>query len=151
MARLWILGLALLLCLSPGAPAVVAPDSDAQLVTELVQDFGQNLKKVPLLASEETVREAMHQHYGKYVAPGLLEEWIRCPLKAPGRITSSPWPDSIEVRELKQISDSAFEVEGHIVQKTNAEIVDLMPVTVVVEKVGPAWLITAVLLLPPRQ
>ena len=65
-------------------------------VRAFVEEFGTKLKNVSLLAIA-MVADAMQAQYGPYVAPVLLSEWQSDPMVAPGQLTSSPWPEKIEV------------------------------------------------------
>jgi hypothetical protein len=75
-----------------------------------------------------------------------LEVWVNEPQKAPGRYTSSPWPDRIEVTSAKKITDGFYEVQGEIieitsVEKTNGGAAAKQPVTLAVRKIDNSWLI----------
>lgn len=74
---------------------------DKSAVTSLVEQFGQKLQMVSLLAPADTVRQVMQEQYSAYVTPDLLAKWQSDPQNAPGRLTSSPWPDRIEISSLK--------------------------------------------------
>jgi hypothetical protein len=87
-------------------------------VRELVADFGLELKNVSLLASAEEVANAMERQYGKYVTQDLIMTWGSDPQNAPGRLTSSPWPDRIDIRTITT-EGSIYRVEGDIVEVTN--------------------------------
>lgn len=63
----------------------------------------------------------MQENYGDYVSPALLAKWLNDPLNAPGRLTSSPWPDRIEILSIEPLSEYAYEVEGEIIEITSVE------------------------------
>lgn len=91
--------------------------SDTAQIRLLVERFGHRLSQVSLLspdASEEIERE-----YGIFVTPSLLAEWKEEPAHALGRLTSSPWPDRIEVTDIKPDEGGTFLVHGSIVDVTN--------------------------------
>ncbi|MGI6142751.1 MAG: copper amine oxidase N-terminal domain-containing protein [bacterium] len=120
-------------------------------VADVVETFGARLQKVSLLAPEEILEQSMQENYGDLVAPQLLEEWAREPLKAPGRQVSSPWPERIEILALEETAPNTYQVKGEIIEVTSVELAEggiaaRRPVTLVVEKKGNSWLITAVTL-----
>lgn len=119
----------------------------------VVEEFGQRLDTVSLLGPREQVGETMRQAYGSLVAPELLTEWMNDPEHAPGRLTSSPWPDRIEVQSVEQIGEGElYYVQGEIVEVTNegggigeAPTEALRrPVSIAVERRGGQWLIVSV-------
>jgi len=125
-------------------------ENDKAAVTSLVEDFGSKLQKVSLLAPSDIVKKSMEENYSGLVSPELLEVWQNDPLNAPGRLTSSPWPDRIEVQSVEKIED-AYEVKGEIIEitseeKVNGGIAAKRPITLVVKKVGNIWLIDNVTL-----
>ncbi len=127
-----------------------AGDSEAA-VKQVVEDFGAQLKEVSLLAPAEAVRESLQENYGDYVSPALLAAWQDDPENAPGRLVSSPWPDRIEVLNIKELSAEAYEVEGEIVEVTSTDDIEAgegtrRPITLTVKKIEGDWLIDAVTL-----
>ncbi|MEK7098286.1 MAG: hypothetical protein AAB908_00120 [Patescibacteria group bacterium] len=122
-------------------------------VRAFVEEFGTKLKNVSLLADRTMVADAMQAQYGPYVAPVLLSEWQSDPMVAPGQLTSSPWPEKIEVTGITK-KGSDFEVEADIVEVTNEgggigeapTETARRPVTLTLEKNGSTWRITALTL-----
>lgn len=102
-------------------PEEQAPDSDAAVVT-VVETFGLRMKLVSLLAPNDVLLSDIRRHYGDLVTRELLEQWLTAPRAAPGRLTSSPWPDRIEVRRVTVSSSSQARVYGHIVWLTSVEM-----------------------------
>ncbi len=87
--------------------------------------------------------------YVSYVAPSLLQVWTADPTKAPGRHTSSPWPDSIDIVSITKINDTTYSVEGNVLEvaNTDEEILPaaVYPVSMQVEKdtgSGQWWIIS---------
>ena len=121
-----------------------------EAVRGVVEAFGKKLQMVSLLAPEDVLRESMREHYADYVSPSLLEAWQNNPESAPGRLTSSPWPDRIEIRSVEATADDAYRVEGDIVEVTSAGqngddgTADKRPVTLEVRNIEGRWLIDAV-------
>ncbi|HWR60275.1 MAG TPA: hypothetical protein VN580_01605, partial [Clostridia bacterium] len=117
-------------------------------VIKIVEAFGKKLQGVSLLAPKDILEKSMRENYGKFVSPELLEKWISNPESAPGRLTSSPWPDRIEVLEVKQLSENKYQVRGEIIEIANAkdsstEVAAKRPITLVLEMLDGKWLITA--------
>ena len=120
--------------------------SDEEEIRKIVESFGSKLQEVSLQAPADLVVKSMQDSYGAFVTPGLLRKWQNDPLNAPGRLTSSPWPDRIEVKTVEKISEQQYQVKGEIIEITSAEkesggIAAKRPVTLIVEKSGHGWLI----------
>ncbi len=147
---------------TPSAPpadeGTAADDEQTTIaaVAEVVRTFGSRLKSVPLLASKAELERSMRENYGGLVTEALIDKWLADPLNAPGRLTSSPWPDRIEIRSIQKISDDAdardaYEVKGEIIEITSVEVegggvAAKRPITLVVEKTDGRWVITDVML-----
>ncbi len=95
-----------------------AAPAEAVLV---VEQFGDRLKHVSLLAPADSVQDQIREQYGAYLTTLQLGGWLSDPASAPGRETSSPWPDRIEVRDAQPIGRTAFDVTGDIVYVTSVE------------------------------
>ncbi|HET7273598.1 MAG TPA: hypothetical protein VFI91_00340 [Longimicrobiaceae bacterium] len=90
-------------------------------VREVVEEFGRQLRAVPLLADDSILVPAMRQAYGSLVTPDLLESWVDAPQEAPGRQVSSPWPERIEVSSVTAGEAEGCVVEGDVVFVTSAD------------------------------
>lgn len=112
----------------------------------VVAGLGDNLQKVPLVASKEIVAFAMDQYYAFYVHPDLLAKWKADPLNAPGRLTSSPWPDRIDVKNAVKNADGTFTVDAEIVEIANGasgkQEANRIPVRFVLTLGPDGWQIT---------
>lgn len=120
-------------------------------VINIVNIFGKKLKNVPLLASKDILVKSIKDNYRNYVTKRLLVEWIKDPTKAPGRLTSSPWPDRIEIKTVAKIDKNTYKVEGEIIEITSAEIVSKgvaarRSITLIVRKINDCWIIDEVTL-----
>ncbi len=89
---------------------------------ETVEQFGQQLKMVSVTASPEMARSAMDQYYGPYVSAELLAAWKANPAAAPGKATSSPWPERIAIQAVEPEVDSTIKVTGTVIEITSAEV-----------------------------
>jgi hypothetical protein len=120
--------------------------ADTAQVRMTVSGFGDQLKQVPVLAPHDLFVKAMNMYYAIYVAPSLLEEWNARPETAPGRQTSSPWPDRIEVGDVTRNSDGTYSVLGNVVEVANGsngqETVGSYPVRITLTKGPDGWQIT---------
>lgn len=149
----WLAGLVILLVIGGAYLISVTPFQADQekAVGRVVDQFGKQLKDVSLLAPREDVADAMEANYGSYVVPELLAEWENDPTNAPGRLTSSPWPDRIEITEIQKESDTRYRVEGDIVEVTNegggigegVSETARRPVMLSVERRGGDWMIVS--------
>jgi hypothetical protein len=112
---------------------------------QLVEAFGKRLQNVALLAPDAA--QELQAQYANYVSPALLTAWMADLPKAPGRVTSSPWPDRIEIATLIKDSADKYEVNGFVIEITSVEVTSggaaaRIPVRIVAERIQGSWLIT---------
>ncbi|QUG42916.1 hypothetical protein KD050_06625 [Psychrobacillus sp. INOP01] len=118
-----------------------------KVVRELVETFGSRLQNVSLLGQGEDLEKSMKQSYGELVTPELIEKWLDDPLNAPGRLTSSPWPDRIEITKIQEKSKIVYAVTGEIIEITSGdEVTNKIPIELLVEKISEEWLISDVVM-----
>ncbi|MCK9352222.1 MAG: hypothetical protein WCT49_05745 [Candidatus Paceibacterota bacterium] len=141
-------------------PRFFGEANDRKDVQSLVETFGKRLKNVSLLAPREILTKSMEDNYGELVSsPVLIAEWVakasEDPANVPGRLTSSPWPDRIEILNIEKRSDYAYEVKGRVIEITSVDVdgnsSDKRPITVLAEKrrdMGNRWYISGVTLDP---
>ena len=120
---------------------------DEQVVRAIVSQFGSKLKMVSLLAPHQDIAKAMDDNYAPYVASELLTQWKDYPEYAPGRLTSSPSPDRIEILSVQTDTEGSFTVLGNVIETTSADSIThsgakTYPITVRIENRSGAWLIT---------
>jgi hypothetical protein len=82
---------------------------------ETVERFGKTLQQVSLLAPDAA--EQIAAHYAPYVDASLLQSWQAAPDEAPGRTTSSPYPDRIEITDMTP-QGAGYTVFGEVVEVT---------------------------------
>ena len=116
---------------------------------KLVEEFGGTLKNVSLLAPRDLVIEAIKESYSPYVTDELLQKWINSPRSAPGKTTSSPWPQRIEVTEINRLSEDEYSIKGRIAEVTSTEAESggafaFRPIELIVRRVENKWLIDEV-------
>jgi len=126
-----------------GPELAVDEEADKKAVAAVVEQFGRQLKLVSLLAPEDTVKQAIEEHYETWITPGLLNAWLSDPSKAPGSLTSSPRPDRIEIEEIAAVSDGSYEVTGYIIETAGGQddIAAKQPITLRVVKLDDRWAI----------
>lgn len=86
--------------------------------TQTITEFGAHLKDVSLLGPEASTTIAAE--YGPYVEPALLAKWQADPRSAPGRTTSSPWPERIEVLDMTP-QGKGFAAQAAVILMTSEE------------------------------
>lgn len=101
---------------------VKSEEAEKNGVIKVVQNFGEQLKMVSLLAPEDILKETMNEYYGEYVSPELIEKWLKDLVAAPGKLTSSPWPGRIDVLSVEKIAENEYIVKGNIVEFTSVEM-----------------------------
>lgn len=128
-----------------------ADKTDETAVVKVVEDFGKKLQLVSLLAPKDILEKSMKENYSEFVSQELIAKWVSEPLNAPSRLTSSPWPDRIEILDTKKLQENAYQVNGEIIEIANAgdsgsKIAAKRPITLVLKKAGNSWLIHEVTL-----
>jgi hypothetical protein len=115
----------------PGAcpPAGGAPTG----AMDVVRRFGERLRMVSVLAPTDIVVPAIREQYGPLVTPDLLGRWIADPSSAPGRQVSSPWPQRIEITDVRGDGEDVRVLDANVVYVTSADttrVVDREAVTI---------------------
>lgn len=126
---------------------VQSDEAERNEVIKFVQNFGEQLKMVSLLAPEDIIKESMEKYYGGYVSAELIEKWLKDPANAPGRQLSSPWPERIDVLSVEKTDENEYVVKGTIIEATSVEMKEggsaaRRPVTLNVNKIDDKWVIT---------
>jgi hypothetical protein len=146
--RTILAALPLCLLLAACAPAASEPaiaSTEADAVAAVVQNFGSRLKNVSLLAPDAA--QQIQTQYAEFVTPELLAAWMADPMQAPGRLTSSPWPDRIEIDAIHSIGPTLYQLVARVIEITSAEvgtdkIVASYSVSLTVRQTGGQWLIS---------
>lgn len=120
--------------------------SDQYAVAGITNAFGANLKMVSLLSP--TVGDDMDRQYKPFVTADLLAAWKANPMTAPGRETSSPYPDKIEIASVTMVSKNSYIVTGNVSEVTTGSKgsttqVSVYPVKLTFSRVNCTWLISA--------
>ncbi|MFA5012979.1 MAG: hypothetical protein WC520_00225 [Candidatus Paceibacterota bacterium] len=127
--------------------AEVAAAEMAQ-VRDVVTSFGKKMQLVPLSGTKEIADTAMQENYSGLVSSELLSAWMADPANAPGRLTSSPWPDRIEISSVVKNANGSYAVAGNVIEITSVElenggIAATYPVSITVSKINGNWVISA--------
>lgn len=120
-----------------------SPIIDPQ-VALVVSQFGKQMQYVSLQAPALDIQAAMDKYYTPYVTPELLSVWKAKPRSAPGRITSSPWPDRIEVQAVEPQRDGSYIVRGNTIEVSGNEvehggIAGVYPIVMRLARHGSRW------------
>jgi hypothetical protein len=132
----------------PAPRAESARSCDAPGVRAVVEQLGERMKRVSLLAPDSVLAREIRQAYAPLVTPDLLAAWIAEPARAPGRDVSSPWPERIDIRTVEAAGTELCRVEGDLVYVTSAELTKggaavRKPVVLEVRSDGAEWRISA--------
>ena len=148
--RMPVVGGAVVLLAILATPAAWAevPASHEEAARAVVAEFGKRLREVSVLAPKQMAAAAMDRAYSTYVAAELLATWKSDPEKAPGKRTSSPSPERIDISTIKASGRHALVVTGKVILLTAKERRDggvfaANPVTMTIAKRQGKWLITA--------
>ncbi len=121
----------------------IQPEDDQEREVEaVVADFGHRLKDVSLLSP--TAPQDIESNYQDLVATTLISQWKANPSQAPGRLTSSPWPDEIIIEEIIAKLDGTYEVTGRLVSATSDGVSGEQAIGITVSPEGDSWLISQV-------
>ncbi len=121
--------------------------AEAQAVRTVVLEFGKRLRSVAVLAPKAVATAAMDQAYADFVAQDLLATWKSNPETAPGKRTSSPSPERIDIASVKPAGREAYAVSGKVILLTDQErrsggIFQANPVEITVARQRDKWVIT---------
>lgn len=119
---------------------------EALEVRELVEGFGRRHALVSLVADKEIRDKAISGHFSYYASSELVKKWQKDPENAPGRLTSSPWPDRIEIDSLVKNEDGTYAVTGRLIEVTSdTKVKDGIsaeyPVTLKLSNASGKWII----------
>jgi len=127
--------------------AAIQEGTTESSVRLFVEHFGVKLRDVTLSAPKALAAESIQANYSGIVWPDLLSVWMKDPAEAPGRLTSSPWPDHIDVASITLMNGTTYAVTGDVAEVTSNEIVnggvaDTYQIFLTVENSNGKWLIT---------
>ena len=115
---------------------------DMAQISTLVTSFGGYEKSISLQADTELLKNDIQANYGQFVTSALLQEWRANPTHAPGRLTSSPWPDRIEIDSISP-QGAGYTVSGRIIMLASEGESSQVPVVLIVLRENDQWKIAA--------
>lgn len=83
-------------------------------------EFVAQMQHVSTTGEAAEVQAAIDQYYAPYITPELLAEWSNDPTSAPGRATSSPWPDRLFIKSITEQGES-FVINADVLYVTSKE------------------------------
>ena len=104
----------------------------------VVEEFGMQMQTVALL--DANASSTMASAYGSLVTSDLLQRWQEDPENAPGRLTSSPYPDHIEIVTIEK-QGRGYIVQGEVVMMASTGESGRTPVILQVIPENGRWLI----------
>jgi hypothetical protein len=108
-----------------------------------VEQLGERLRQVSLLAPDSIVVGEIRRAYEPLVTPELLAAWTSNPSRAPGRDVSSPWPARIEIRSVEESGAAGCRIDGEVIYATSTDSAAASsPVTIEVRDAG-GWRVSA--------
>lgn len=128
--------------------------NEEAVIKTMVEDFGKKLKNVSILSPQAA--QEMEESYKNFLTPELLAEWKENPGQALGRITSSPWPDRLEISNMRKFGGGAYNVSGKIIEITSQEEANggvastTQELSLSVINMNDKWLISSVKLFPSQ-
>lgn len=129
-----------------------AGGSEEREVRQVIADFGKKLNMVSLAAPKEIAARSIREQYAPFISPELLAAWEADPEKAPGRLTSNPYPDRIDIVLVEKEGD-AYVVQGKVIEVTSSEPAKTAfeyRVAIKLRKQGDRWVITGFTKALPR-
>ncbi len=123
-----------------------ASSQEKDEVRRAVSYFGKILQGVPLAAPEEVLKTSIKENYKEVATPDVIMAWQNDPTRAPGRLSSSPWPDRIEINSMDR-RGNFYIVKGTVIEITSAElqtggIAAAYPVSIALQKVDDRWMVS---------
>lgn len=115
----------------------IDPSSSAR---STVEEFGAQMRIVSLM--DPNASSTIATSYGTLVTTELLQRWQNDPENAPGRLTSSPYPDHIEIENISK-QGSGYIVSGAVVYMTSTGESSRAPVVMQIIPLDRHWVIAA--------
>jgi len=126
-------------------PILSVSNEEDTSVRAFVQDFGSRFKQVSLLSDD--VSQEIGKYYGMYASPELIKKWQDRTEPAPGRHSSSLWPESVDVVSVMPQAPGVYRVEANVIEVVSGpgkpEPAAVYPISLVVEKRGDTWIIVS--------
>ena len=111
---------------------------DIAQVTQLVTTFGASQKSISPVGPATSTSHDIQSGYGPLVTSQLLEQWEADPAHAPGRLTSSPWPERIVIDSISP-QGAGYSVSGHTIMTSETGESSQVPVVMLVVRENAEW------------
>lgn len=131
---------------TPTATATPTAVAEEIQVKNVVEGFGKALQQVSITADPMSAKQAIQTSYQAFLTPTLITTWSNDPSSAIGKVTSSPWPDRIEISQVTKMAEDEYHVLGNVIQVTNSmnssgTNAGEEPIDITVLKLNNQWLI----------
>ncbi len=131
---------------NPTTTATPTPIAEETQVRNVVEGFGKALQQVSVTADPVLAKQTIQTSYQAFLTPTLLTAWSNDPSTAIGKVTSSPWPDRIEISQMTKMAADEYHVLGNIIQVTSSmnsggTNAGEDPIDITVQKINNQWLI----------
>jgi hypothetical protein len=118
-----------------------------QVVTDLTHQIGEDMQKISLLGPKDTVESDIERYYKPIVTPELYAIWKTDINLVPGRVTSSPYPQKIDITRTEKMSKTKYRIFGTVVEVANGagdttEVAGTYPITITYSYLNGKWLIS---------
>lgn len=129
--------------------SVSSKTNDIDQIKTILESFGKVLVNVSLYSQPDILKKDMEKYYSPFVSKELISKWLQDPTEALGKLTSSPWPDHIEIINIKKLTGDKYEVSGNVLEITSVEETSggyayKYGVSLTVERINGKWLIADV-------
>jgi hypothetical protein len=119
---------------------VVQVSSEEQVVRARIEEFASKFELVQVSAPKAVAAKSIKDNYSSFVSPEVLAAWEKNPLQAPGRLTSTPSAQKIDIKELSKKEDGSYESQGEILEVSNGKLLSLVAIKLRSE--NGQWIIT---------
>ena len=110
-------------------------------IMNFVESFGQKLKYVSLQSEDEQIDEDIKNYYSNYLTSELLNKWLNNHEIVLGRLSSSPWPEKIEVLSILELTRDSYILKGNLIEVTSTDLTQKAGISLIIKKVNGSWLI----------
>ncbi len=126
----------------PIAPETENAKNEEQVVREIAIDFGSKMKNVLLTEPKSEQVKMIRENYADLISADLMTAFMSDPIKAPGRLNASKWPDRIEILEITKDEEAAYEVQARVIEVNDAGPVSQYGIALKLRNRDGKWLIT---------
>jgi hypothetical protein len=122
-------------------------EENLKAIEKLIDQLGQKLKNVSLSSPPDILKDHLEENYKGLISGELIQKWADNPSQGLGRQTSSPWPDRIEIDQIKKVGPGHYLLTGQVIEVTSVEVSQggysgKYPVDLTVTLQEGQWLVT---------